>query len=310
MNIQSRTKMTSRLLLLLAILLGATNSGFSQSPKDQLKVISYNIWNGFDWGKDATRRVELQQWMAEQQPDVVALQELCMYTPEKLEEDAKSWGHPYSVLLKTTGYSVGLTSRFPIELNEKLFEGLHHGALHCQTNGVDFLVVHLHPGSIQRRRDECQLLTSKIEAIREQNSRFMVLGDFNAHSPYDADLYDQNGPLLTRMKKGDKGKGLEGNLINGDFDYAVISSFLALPLGDVVRKHTQGIAQRGSFPGRALGVVNNESPDELDARLERIDYILVSPEMEEQCIDAWVANGKPNWKLSDHYPVVAIFRVD
>lgn len=72
----------------------------------------------------------------------------------------------------------------------------------------------------------------------------MVMGDFNAHSPYDADLYDPNGPLLTRMKKGDKGKGLEGNLVDGDFDYAVISSFLSLPLGDVVRKHTQGMAQR------------------------------------------------------------------
>ena len=129
-----------RLLLLLSIALLAIKPGFSQS-QEQLKVISYNIWNGFDWGKDDARRAELQQWkVAGQQPDVVALQELCKYTPEKLKEDAKSWGHPYSVLLKTTGYSVGLTSRFPIELKEKILEGLHHGALHCQTNGIDFLV--------------------------------------------------------------------------------------------------------------------------------------------------------------------------
>lgn len=298
-----------RLLLLLSIALLAINPGFSQS-QEQLKVISYNIWNGFDWGKDDARRAELQQWVAGQQPDVVALQELCKYTPEKLKEDAKSWGHPYSVLLKTTGYSVGLTSRFPIELKEKLLEGLHHGALHCQTNGIDFLVVHLHPGSIQRRRDEAKLLANKIDEIREQNSRYMVMGDFNAHSPYDADLYDPNGPLLTRMKKGDKGKGLEGNLVDGDFDYAVISSFLSLPLGDVVRKHTQGMAQRGSFPGRALAAVNKEQPEELDKRKERIDYILVSPELEQQCVSAWVGNGEANWLLSDHYPVIAVFETN
>jgi hypothetical protein len=33
-------------------------------------VITYNIWNGFDWGKDDERRIALGSWLAAQNPDV------------------------------------------------------------------------------------------------------------------------------------------------------------------------------------------------------------------------------------------------
>ncbi|MGC9355823.1 MAG: sialate O-acetylesterase, partial [Mariniphaga sp.] len=107
------------------------DSGRNVSEPDTLRVITYNIWNGFDWGKDTLRRRKLQQWVNTQQPSVVALQELCAYTPKKLQEDAKSWGHAYSVLLKTTG--------------------------------IDFLVVHLHPGTIKRRRKEAEILIDNLK---------------------------------------------------------------------------------------------------------------------------------------------------
>ena len=274
---------------------------------DTLKVITYNIWNGFDWGKDTVRRKKLQQWMKKQHPSVVALQELCGYTSEKLEEDAKSWGHHYAVLLKTTGYSVGLTSEFPIHLKEKILEGMHHGALHCQTAGIDFLVVHLHPGSIKRRGEEAEILIGKLNAIKKENSNYVVLGDFNAHSPFDAHLYDADGYFMNRLRKSNEGKGIDGTIFMNDLDYSVMASFSAFPLYDVIRTKTSGIHERGSFPGRVLGPVNNETAEQLVSRLERIDYILVSPAMKEKCIDAKVNNGEENWFLSDHYPVQAKF---
>lgn len=285
----------------------AEDSGPIAAEPDTLTVITYNIWNGFDWGNDTLRRKKLQQWVEKQNPSVVALQELCAYTPGKLKEDAKSWGHDYSVLLKTTGYSVGLTSESPILLKEKIREGLHHGALHCQTAGINFLVVHLHPGSIKRRREEAEILIGKLEEIKDENSKYIVLGDFNAHSPFDADLYDPDGYFLNRLRKGNAGKGIDGNIYLNDLDYSVISSFLALPLYDVTRNYTTDMAERGSFPGRVLGPVNNETTEQLVSRLERIDYILASPEMKEKCIDAKVFNGEENWFLSDHYPVLAKF---
>ncbi|MBD0831624.1 sialate O-acetylesterase [Aestuariibaculum sediminum] len=275
----------------------------------KLKVLTYNIWNGFDWSKDNIRRAKLQHWVNLKQPEVVALQELlCNYTPEKLKEDAKSWGHAYSVLLKTTGYSVGLTSRYPIRLKEKILEGMHHGALHCSILDIDFIVVHLHPGSINKRREESKVLLDKIERIKSNNEKYIVLGDFNAHSPFDAIFYEPEGDLLNRLKQNNINKGLNGNIdINGDLDYSVLSSFLSIPMYDVVKNYTQDLDERGSFPGRVLGVINNETEAQLLSRLERIDYILVSPELAVKTVDAKVCNGVENWYLSDHYPVLVQF---
>ncbi|NBC65072.1 MAG: hypothetical protein GVY07_05330 [Bacteroidetes bacterium] len=275
---------------------------------DNLKVITYNIWNGFDWGNDEERRQRVQEWMRSQRPSITALQELNNYTPAKLKEDAESWGHPYSVLLKTTGYSVGLTSAFPIQVKEKIREGMHHGALHLKTAGIDLLVVHLHPGSIKTRMEESGILLSKLEEIEMENPLYMVLGDFNAHSPYDAHLYDPDGYLLNRRRTNNAGKGMDGNIYLNNLDYSVMSSFLGFPLYDVTQKYTTGMSERGTFPGRVLGPVNSESAEQLISRLERIDYVLVSPELLKRSVDSKVHNGEENWFLSDHYPVEVTFR--
>lgn len=275
----------------------------SQIESDAFKVLTYNIWNGYDWGKDEERRGDVQKWIGSETPDVVALQELCAYTPEKLREDAASWGHEYSVLLKTTGYSVGLTSKYPIDLKERIMEGMHHGALHCSTNGIDFLVIHLHPHSIERRRQEAEIISKKLDAIAKSNPKFIVLGDFNAHSPFDMDLYDREGHLLNRMRESNADKGLAGNIDGGQFDYAVMSKFLSYPLYDVVSNRTKGLGERGSFPGRVLAGMDDQTIDQLILSLERIDYILVSPSLFVKGMGAKVHNGPENWFLSDHYPV-------
>lgn len=184
---------------------------------------------------------------------------------------------------------------------------MHHGALHCETFGIDFLVIHLHPGSIKRRREETKILLGKLEEIKKNTPNFIVLGDFNAHSPFDVELYDPEGVYMARKKRNDTGKGLDGNLDQDRLDFAVLSSFLSVPLYDVVEKYTQGMEERGSFPGRILGAVNKESDAQLVARLERIDYIMVSASMRNKCLSAKVCNGKENWFLSDHYPVIATF---
>jgi len=300
-----------KISLIAVIVLIFSVSAFAQEKKNQFKVITYNIWNGYDWGKDEVRRAEVAEWISKQEPSMVALQELCKYTPEKLEEDAQTWGHSYSVLLKTTGYSVGLTSKYPILVKEKILDGMHHGALHCVIKGIDIFVIHFHPGSISFRRDEVAIMLDKFASVREHNQDYMVLGDFNSHSPYDADLYDPEGLLLTRLKKRQADKGIEeGNLSYGDLDYSVMSALLAFPLIDVCRPYTHGIKERGSFPGRVLGPVNNESEKNLVSRLERIDYILASPDLSIKCTAARVCNGEENHYLSDHYPVMAEFDLE
>ncbi len=293
----------------LLLIIGCVLTSLHAYPQtDNIKVITYNIWNGFDFGKDEDRRERLRDWVNQQAPSIVALQELCNYTDEKLAEDAKSWGHEYSILLKTTGYSVGLTSKFPIILKEKIRTGMHHGALHCKTNGIDFFVIHFSPSSYLKRREEAKIILDKMKAVSAENNEYMVLGDFNAHSPMDADLYDPEGPLLQKLRESNKDKPIEGNLFNDNLDYAVISSFLAFPLLDVCQPFTTGIEERGSFPGQVLGEGNPEAEKELRSRMERIDFILVSPELSKRCSSAKVCNDEENYYLSDHYPVVAEFR--
>ena len=295
------------------LIIGVISSNLSaqenqSSPQEEtFKVITYNIWNGYDWGKDEDRRNRTNQWIAEQNPTIVALQELCKYNDKKLKTDAKSWGHEYSVLLKTSGYSVGLTSNSPIEVKEKIMKSMHHGALHCKTNGVDIFVIHFSPSSYLKRREEGAIILDKLAEVRKSNGKYMVLGDFNAQSPIDADLYDPEGPLLTRLRESNKDKPIKGNLFNQELDYAVISALLAFPLLDVCQPYTTCMKERGSFPGQILGTVNNESEEELIDRMVRIDFIMVSPELSTKCTGAKVCNQKENHTLSDHYPVIAEF---
>jgi len=276
---------------------------------DTVKVISYNIWNGYDWGKDEARRGELVTWMKEQNPDIVGLQELCKYSNEKLAEDAKNWGHEYSVLLKKSGYSVGLTSIYPIEVIGKIRDGMHHGALHCKTNEIDVFVVHFSPASYKKRREEAKIILQKMEAVAKTNAKYLVMGDFNALSPFDADLY-KNDVLLNRYRKSNADKPETGNLANNEFDFAVLSNFLSFPLIDICQKFTNGMEQRGSFPGRLLGAVNNETDEELEKRMERIDFILVSDELGKNAVSGQVYNGEASWYMSDHYPVGVEFKIE
>ena len=56
--------------------------------------------------------------------------------------------------------------------------------------------------------------------------------------------------------------------------------------------------------------LHSENEAQIKARMERIDYILVSEELAPACISAKIFNGEQNWFLSDHYPVFAEFLLD
>ncbi len=277
------------------------------SQESNMKVISYNILNGFDWGKDTMREAKLATWINEQKPDVVALQELCGFTAEKLTELAKKWGHSYSVILKTDGYPVGLTSNKPIELKEKVRKDLWHGMLHCKTWNTDFFVVHLSPADWQFRKKEAEIITKNIKDCCTENDPYIVLGDFNAVSPFDADFNKNNPSQLERYREGDKKSKKYKNLRDGEYDYSVISEFLSLGLTDVCYRFLNPEENRTSCP-TPINVPKWLTAKEMKITKHRIDYILVSRTLATNCINAKIFNGKENDYLSDHYPVMAKFR--
>lgn len=284
---------------------------FAQTEKEsivdyeQLRVLTYNIWNGFDWGKSLDRQAKTVNWIASQKPDVVALQELCGYTEEKLKEDAKKWGHHYSLILKEDGYPVGITSNKPIALVEKVKIGLWHGMLHAKTHGIDFFVVHLSPADRDIRYKEAELINDRI--LKSEAVDFLVLGDFNAHSPFDGDYDLRDQSLLNRVRKGDVKNEKHNNLLDSEFDYSVMSLFISLPLIDLSQKFIKP-SERFTFPAGAL-IGNWQTAEEVQRNRHRIDYIMASRSMALKCTSSQIFNGKDTDLLSDHYPVMATFKI-
>jgi endonuclease/exonuclease/phosphatase family metal-dependent hydrolase len=278
----------------------------AQAQKDTLKVISYNIWNGFDFRKDLERQSKTIDWLKSKAPDVVALQELCGYNEKTLLEDAKKWGHNYAVLLKESCHSVGLTSSKPIHLKEKVREYLWHGLLHCETFGIDFFVVHLSPKDYEFRMKETAIIRSLVSESSSES--YMVLGDFNAQSPFDGDR-DLNFPMALENKRQSDKENLKYNtLADGEFDYSVMSQFLSIPLIDIVQRYVAPI-NRYTVPAKAR-IGPGRSDMELERDKRRIDFIMVSRKLALQCVNADVFNGEDTDTLSDHYPIMGEFIID
>jgi endonuclease/exonuclease/phosphatase family metal-dependent hydrolase len=275
------------------------------SRNQTLKVMSYNIWNGFDWGKDSLRKAKCIQWIKNKKPDVLALQELCGYDEEMLKDDASKWGHQYTVLLKTEGYPTALTSNRPITLKEKNIDSFWHGLLQCQTYGINFYVVHLSPADCAFRLREAKMITQSIRKNEQDN--YIILGDFNAHSPFDAYTLEKNNSLKEKYKLKITNEKYS-NLLNGNFDYSVVSEILACPAVDVSLNKLNEQNKGYTFPTPSLIGRYNNTRKSIKQNRERIDYIFASPELGESCIVLKTYNQKETHDLSDHYPLMAEFR--
>lgn len=281
--------------------------GFSFSQNLEaynVKIMTYNIWNGFDWGKDSIRKKNCIKWIKSKNPDILALQELCGYDEEQLKKDALKWGHKYVLILKTEGYPTALTSNKPISLIERALDSFWHGLLHCKTYGIDFFIVHLSPSDCTIRLNEAEQITKRIKKIK--NDSFVVLGDFNSLSPFDAVWLEQNDSLKVTYKP--KNGNENTNLRLGEFDYSVISTFLSAPAVDVCLGKIE-LNKNYTFPTPALvGKYNNTLQTVMQKR-ERIDFILASPSMAKSCINVEIFNSDETGLLSDHYPMMAKFYI-
>jgi len=290
---------------LLLIVVGLADYAFAQNQETStLRIMTYNIWNGFEWGKDTVRRQNCIEWIKSQKPDVLALQELCAYTEEQLKKDAEKWGHPHVQLLKTEGYPTALTSNRPIELKERIVEPFWHGLLHCESYGIDFYIVHLSPADCNIRLDEARLITKRIK--ENKSNPFIILGDFNSYSPFDGNWVEENTDLKNRSRQNKSNK--YSNLRLGEFDYSVISEFLACPAVDVSVGKID-LREAFTFPTPALiGKFNQTTRTVVQYRV-RIDYILASPALAKTCNKVEAFNQEETHLLSDHFPVMAEFNI-
>lgn len=293
-----------QIVLLFTVTLFCEN--LSAQPTSSFKVMTYNILDGYDHGKDKEREQKASDFIRSQSPDVVALQELVGFTEESLQKFAESYGHDYSVLLKENGYPVGLTSNHHIEAKTKMLDSLWHGMLHASTHGIDFFVVHLSPSDAEFRQREARLIMDYMKKHLASDAKYIVLGDFNAHSPFDAQMDDRRPQLLEKIRKSDAKKEKYGNLLDGHYDYSVISRFLGYPLIDVARRYVPQ-ENRFTFPTPIL-IGTWLKPEEVISTRRRIDLILTSRNLAKKATASEIINHGVVDKLSDHFPVVAVFR--
>lgn len=269
------------------------------SARETLHIVSYNILDGFDSQTDTCRRARFVAWMRTQDPDIVALNELVGFTEKDLQTLAASYGHPYVAMVKEEGYPVGLTSKTPITVVKKQVEGFWHGMLHARTEGLDVIVTHLSPFSWTFRVKEAQAITGYIRENGLENC--LVMGDFNAYAPFDADEVEKHGSLKKNMQAWDREHPEYGNLRDGRFDYSALSQFLAAGFTDICQVFVAP-RQRMSYPTAFSRGWKWNDPRLADYG-ERLDFIWVSPALVPRCAAAAVHNGEETDALSDHYPV-------
>lgn len=269
------------------------------APK-KLRVMTYNTWYVFNEQKEEAASIK---WIKSQQPDVVALQELTSIKPQKLTALAKQWGHQHNVLLKTSGFSVGLTSRWPIKIIEKRIRGMHHGYLHVQTNGIDYFVVHLSPFKWKVRSQEADIILGNVKKVLGKQP-VIVLGDFNAFSADDKLFLNANKNMIPNLKKNDLKYNYIENLKNGQLDYHVIQKFFDAGLIDTSLKFLKPKASdRLTYP---TGVWNDKKTAPKVG--ERVDFIFSSKELAKKVLTSKIPRDGILNKASDHYPVITEFQ--
>ena len=281
------------------IILCTSNVYASLDDAKQLKIISYNVYNGMKLDESEGKQQYID-WAKAQDADIIAWQEMNFFTREKLEKFAADYGHKYAVLLKESPddpafFPVAITSKYPIVNVNKVVDNLWHGALFADVGNYHFVITHMNPFWTAKRIDEINLIIDSIKYSRDPNGKWIIAGDLNSFSPADKSDYDKS-TLLEDIKEKQKKRPILENLVNGQLSYTVQQNLLDAGYIDALKlKHKEFIS---TAPTKVFY-------DQASVPL-RYDYIYVSPSLKNNVIDVKVLKDDFTDKYSDHYPVQMI----
>ena len=298
----NKTKL--KIVALISGIILSTSSAFaSLEDAKQLKIISYNVYNGMKLDESEGKQKYID-WAKAQDADIIAWQEMNFFTREKLEKFAASYGHKYAVLLKESPedaafFPVAITSKYPIVNVNKVVDNLWHGALYADIGNYHFVVTHMNPFWTAKRIDEINLIIDSIKYSRDPKGKWIIAGDLNSFSPADKSDYDKS-TLLEDIKEKQKKRPILENLVDGKLSYTVQQNLLDAGFIDALKiKHKEFVA---TAPTKVFY-------DQASVPL-RYDYIYVSPPLKNNVIDVQVIKDDFTDKYSDHYPVQMIIKND
>lgn len=260
------------------------------SAQETLRVLSYNVEDGFHHG-DAAHLDRFIAWVKDQNADIALYQEMNDFTSEKLTAFAKQYGHKYSVLSKTTGYPVAITSRYPIKVIRIQNAPMTHSYIFAQIRGYDIMVLHLNPHSQQKRAQEIQLVLKELATIPAGN-KIILAGDFNSMNSHDGASITQQE--IEHLRQNEQKNPKLRNLVNNEPDFSIMAKVEATGLVDAYR-----LGRGKGQPGYA---VNHPSIG------HRIDYIWVSANLKDKVLSCSFIYDEVTARMSDHHPLFVVLQ--
>lgn len=280
------------------------------AQKKTLKVISYNVY----WGmrQDSTEnKSKFAEWIRQQDPDILALQEMNGFTantyefapkganPNNLRKLAESYGHPYVAIVRepttdgSIAFPVAITSKYPIINVRRVLDNNIHGFIEAEIEGYHFIVTHFHPFSSEKRGYEIDQILATMKS-KPADTKWLFMGDLNSVSPLDKSAY-ANNRVRDFIRADRKKRPHNLNLGKDDeLDYSIQQRILDAGYIDAFKYfHPQFEA---SAPTKLF---YDQAKDPL-----RYDYLYVSGNMKKDIVKCDLIKDSFTDYYSDHYPVV------
>jgi exodeoxyribonuclease-3 len=231
------------------------------------------------------------QWLEEEKPDVLALQEIKMENKNFPEEAFKSAGYHAVFNGQKTYNGVAILSRFlPAEI-EMPDPDAQHRIVSATIENIRVINIYVPNGesteSLKYPYKLNWLLQFKeyVSAQLTRYPRLIVLGDFNV-APADEDVHD---PLAW-----------QGKVLCSEAERQALQNLLQTGLTDSFRLFPQAPKSYSWWDYRMLGFQRNKGM--------RIDHIFISEQLKSCCKACLIDKNPRKWERpSDHTPVIACF---
>jgi exodeoxyribonuclease-3 len=253
-----------------------------------MKIASWNV---------NSLRVRLPQvlnWLQENQPDILALQETKMTDDQFPEDDIRAAGYEVCYSGQKTYNGVATISRLPqqeVIMDIPALDDPQRRILASTIDGVRLLNLYVVNGQevgSDKYSWKLEWLDKVSSWVRQEMTRYdklVVVGDFNI-APADEDTWD---PDLWRDR-----------ILCSKPERAALQKLLDMGLSDTFRSFDQEPESFSWWDYRAAGFRRNHGL--------RIDLILASKQMQGLCTASYIdREPRKLERPSDHAPVVAEF---
>ena len=254
-----------------------------------MKVASWNV------NSLRVRLPHVLKWLASAEPDILVLQETKTTDDQFPEDEIREAGYHVVYSGQKTYNGVAILSK--IEPQEVLFdipelEDPQRRIAAALIGDVQILDLYVVNGSevgsekFAYKLDWLNKVTAWVTEKRKQQQKFIILGDFNI-APTDRDVHNP--------------KSWHEKILCSTPERDALQKILSLGFVDSFRLFEQDDEIWSWWDYRSGGLENNKGL--------RIDLILSSELLANQCTDCYVDKAPRTWERpSDHAPVVAEYR--